>query len=97
MTLKQKTRIYVNKPSDVPSIAHYAVLEADSYYTPGDERSRTNPGHGYPAGTTEFVRYIAFIDETEFKSYVKDLMISNKPHVAVQVSRLEFKLKLDLE
>ena len=31
----------------------YAVIVERSVYIPGDERSRTNPGHGYPA-TTEY-------------------------------------------
>lgn len=35
----------------VPSEEHFAILvyEHSSVHVPGDERSRTNPGHGYPA------------------------------------------------
>lgn len=30
----------------------YAIIETNttSHWVPGDERSRTNPGHGYPEG-----------------------------------------------
>lgn len=43
----------VHKPSDVPDGQHFAVLvyKTSGTYVPGDERSRTNPGHGYPEHT----------------------------------------------
>ncbi len=43
----------VKSPSDVPDGHHYAILtfKSESIHIPGDERSRTNPGHGYPAET----------------------------------------------
>jgi hypothetical protein len=43
----------VNKPEDVPVGHHYAIiiLKQNSVTIPGDERSRTNPGHGYPEHT----------------------------------------------
>lgn len=40
---------YVNKKEDLPPGEHFAILVFSSVYVPGDERSRTNPGHGYPA------------------------------------------------
>ena len=46
----------VTKPSDVPVGRHYAIIvyKTISVYIPGDERSRTNPGHGYPAHSDEY-------------------------------------------
>jgi hypothetical protein len=43
----------VRGPQDVPDVPHYAVIiySTTSVYVPGDERSRTNPGHGYPEHT----------------------------------------------
>lgn len=29
----------------------YAIIQTERFDVPGDERSRTNPGHGYPAHT----------------------------------------------
>jgi hypothetical protein len=32
-------------------VTFYAILTTTSVTVPGDERSRTNPGHGYPEST----------------------------------------------
>ena len=49
----EKLMTRVNGPKDVPDAPHYAVLiySTTSVFVPGDERSRTNPGHGYPEHT----------------------------------------------
>jgi len=43
----------VKTPADIPEGPHFAVhvYKTDSTYVEGDERSRTAPGHGYPAHT----------------------------------------------
>lgn len=48
--------IRVRGPNDVPSGPHFAVIiyDTQSVYIPGDERSRTAPGHGYPAHNESF-------------------------------------------
>jgi hypothetical protein len=49
----------VNGPNDIPEGHHYAILifKSTSVYIPGDERSRTNPGHGYPERTESYTTY----------------------------------------
>ena len=52
----------------------YGILETTttSYYVEGDERSRTNPGHGYPGGT----EYVTSTTLTEYETeaqLIKDL------------------------
>lgn len=44
------------KPSDIPSKPHFAIImfNTTSVHIPGDERSRTNPGHGYPERTETY-------------------------------------------
>lgn len=42
---------YVHSLKDVPKEPHYVILKIRSVHIPGDERSRTHPGHGYPAST----------------------------------------------
>lgn len=44
------------KPSDIPSKPHFAIIRFNttSVHIPGDERSRTNPGHGYPERTETY-------------------------------------------
>lgn len=49
----------------------YAALINDSYHVPGDERSRTNPGHGYPAHDVSFVSFVEFTDEHAMMDWVK--------------------------
>ncbi len=41
------------RPGDVPTGNHYAIIifKSQTIHHEGDERSRTHPGHGYPAYT----------------------------------------------
>jgi hypothetical protein len=41
------------KVADLPDGEFYAILTPESVMIPGDERSRTHPGHGYPEHTVE--------------------------------------------
>lgn len=49
----------------------YAAFIQDSYTVPGDERSRTNPGHGYPEHTVTNTIVREFADEAELKRWVE--------------------------
>lgn len=64
-------------PNDVPKDSHYAILvfETTSVYIPGDERSRTNPGHGYPASTEYYDNFQYFFTKNavELDKFVKRL------------------------
>lgn len=59
--------VYVESPSDIPRKEHWAVITGSSIFIPGDERSRTNPGHGYPESTERYIGYAAYFDEESFK------------------------------
>jgi hypothetical protein len=43
--------------SQIPVVPHFAILRTTSVTIPGDERSRTNPGHGYPESAETFITY----------------------------------------
>lgn len=77
--------VTVRKPSDLPRGQHWAIIEFTSIYIPGDERSRTNPGHGYPASNEEVSVYTAFTDEEAFKSVLLSKMQMNHPCVGIHV------------
>jgi len=47
---------YVNQSGDIPEEPHYMILKFESVHIPGDERSRTHPGHGYPAHAESVVK-----------------------------------------
>jgi hypothetical protein len=64
--------------SQIPAVPHFAILRTTSVTTPGDERSRTNPGHGYPESTETFITYRAFIDREEWEAEIK--MLSSRPY-----------------
>ena len=70
---------YVHKISEIPTEAHYVILENDSVHIPGDERSRTNPGHGYPASDHNYIQMQVTTDKTEWEEEIKSLM-ENDPH-----------------
>jgi hypothetical protein len=62
--------IYCNFLSDVPKVDHFAIILGSSYYTEGDERSRTNPGHGYPGGTTNYLSYQAYLKREDWEAAI---------------------------
>jgi hypothetical protein len=61
---------YVLKKEGFLNTPHFAAIVFTSIYIPGDERSRTSPGHGYPAETRPIVQYITFGDRIEMEKWV---------------------------
>ena len=57
--------------SDIPTGPHYAILDTKSTHIPGDERSRTHPGHGYPESTEYSWDYIVFPDRASWEAEIK--------------------------
>ena len=79
-----------NHFKDVPDGDHYVILEFDSIYVHGDQRSIDYPGHGYPASTENFSRYISFTNKDEWETEITKRMnsqYSRKEFVALKVSR----------
>jgi len=63
--------IYVDSIDKIPDGEHYVALTNVSTSIPGDERSRTNPGHGYPAHTENSMKMVVFTDAEEMKEWVR--------------------------
>lgn len=63
---------YIRTKDKARNQPHFAALIFTSVYIPGDERSRTNPGHGYPAENKSVVEYIAFDSREEMQKWVQD-------------------------
>ncbi len=61
---------YINSLSEIPKVKHWVVLVFGTTHIPGDERSRTNPGHGYPASTETKIDYIVFDDKSDLEKWV---------------------------
>jgi hypothetical protein len=66
-----RARTYVGSVNDLPEGEHFVILEFDSISIPGDERSRTHPGHGYPAHTETTVKYIVFNSREAWEAEIK--------------------------
>lgn len=85
--------IEVKKKEQVPKKPHYAVLvyKTSSVYHEGDERSRTNPGHGYPAYTEQINNFEHYVseDKNEWENFVKALhMTGEKNFVFFRVAEV---------
>lgn len=61
------------KVSELPSDAFYAILYPESTTIPGDERSRTNPGHGYPEHSVDYWRMEVFSTREEWLAEIERL------------------------
>jgi hypothetical protein len=80
--------------SGVPEQPHYAIITVLSIYTPGDERSRTNPGHGYPAGTDTYLEYKAFTDRDEWEGRIELLMRAGTSFRAITATPAKVSTKV---
>ena len=95
----------VNSPGDFPDTPHLAIIEFGTIYIPGDERSRTNPGHGYPASseTTMTYTWFALQDREHWLYFIEDLMgihqySTRKDFIAIdQGIKVTPGLKLDIK
>ena len=87
---------YVKTKEDIPTGQHIAVLLFGTTYIPGDERSRTHPGHGYPESWEPKVDYIVMRDETELASWIQSNQRSAYVvlHSDVKTVMTQFNVKL---
>lgn len=58
---------YPRKVDELPGEEFFAILTPTSVTIPGDERSRTNPGHGYPEHTVDHWEMEVFADKHEWE------------------------------
>ena len=49
----------------------FGVIVEKNIHHEGDERSRTHPGHGYPAHTETVNEFIEFKNEDEFRHWIE--------------------------
>ena len=63
-------RKFPRRVEDLPDEEFYAILYPESTTVPGDERSRTNPGHGYPEHTVENWRMEVYPTREEWEAEI---------------------------
>ena len=66
--------IFVTTKDKFPEGKHFVILSFYTVFIPGDERSRTNPGHGYPAEHKQIAEYIAFTNEADWQAAIQQRM-----------------------
>lgn len=82
---------------NIPSVEHWAIITTSSYTVPGDERSRTHPGHGYPEHTVETINYEAFTDFAKFEQSVINRTNRNERFTATRVNPLQVEKKVTIQ
>lgn len=68
----------------------HAVLYEESEYIEGDERSRTNPGHGYPAHTRTYTRIVECESAEESIAYINTHWNSLKDKNPIYIEYRQF-------
>ena len=81
----------------IPDTEHWAIITTSSYTVPGDERSRTNPGHGYPEHTVETIQYDAFTEFDKFTVEVQRLTLRNSKFRAVHVQPMSIDVSVSVK
>jgi hypothetical protein len=84
--------------SNIPKGPHWAIISTTSVTIPGDERSRTNPGHGYPESTETFITYQAFTSQAEWEREVERRIVRKyrAPFRALKVEPAEVNVRVSV-
>ena len=80
---------FVTTKGKFPDQPHWVILKFSSTYVPGDERSRTAPGHGYPAHSVPNVSYEAYLTEEKFLAAVQKLEEAEYGHESYAALKVE--------
>ena len=90
--------IHCSKKNNIPTGAHYAILQFSSITIPGDERSRTHPGHGYPEQTIAQIEYVAYTDREEWRNEIEKRTLANdKDFIAIAVEPVKIRTVVTVE
>jgi len=86
-------KIFAKKVEDIPIGEHFAILVPGSAYIPGDERSRTNPGHGYPEHSIEYWNYEIYENKEKWEQAIQYMKFHNRPFVPIHAVRPNVETK----
>jgi hypothetical protein len=74
----------------------YVIIEYATRSVDGDERSRTHPGHGYPAHTEESCEYREYANEDVWAEEVKTLHLRNAKYTAGFLTKAEVAMRVTI-
>ncbi len=72
--------IYCSTIDKIPKENHFAIITGSSYTTPGDQRSRDYPGHGYPESTSNYIEYRAFMKREDWEAEIREMTLGSSFH-----------------
>lgn len=76
---------------------NYLILVPRTIYIPGDERSVTNPGHGYPASNEQTWSVQSFQSKDEWEAEIKRrVLVNDKDFVPIVANRPEINVSTDV-
>ncbi len=89
---------YVHNVADVPKVEHWAIMRGSTVHIPGDERSRTNPGHGYPAENKPVMEYEVYLTTDKFRRQLALALFRKESVVGLHVvgTYTEVDLNVDI-
>ena len=64
---------------------YWAIIKEKTIYHEGDERSRTNPGHGYPACSETYNSYTEYTDQSKL---ITDIAYYTKTNTKFRVIKV---------
>lgn len=91
---------YVTSAEKLTYGEHFGIIESSSIYVPGDERSRTNPGHGYPASSESVITLKVTADEAVWKEEISKLTTARHNYhsfKAVKITVAEVNISVDVK
>jgi hypothetical protein len=99
LTESQTMKKYPKKLSDFPNVDCYCIMYERSVQIPGDERSRTNPGHGYPAYTEEIFDIVLFANADEWKKEIISLESSlfKRAYKAFKITPAQLNITVNVD
>lgn len=83
--------------TNIPKDLHWAIVKISKTYYEGDERSKTHPGHGYPADYDENLLYIPYNNYETFKKEVEFLTKTRANFIAIEAKPFKVTTKIDID
>lgn len=84
--------VKIQNPKDLTPGCKYLILvfEITRVFVPGDERSKSNPGHGYPEHTDQYqtTKMYSTEDEAELQAELQKLYLQNKDRKDIVVLKI---------
>ena len=74
----------------------YLIIRQKSIHHEGDERSRTHPGHGYPAYTETVQEVTEYTDYSKFCEHVKRLELYKEQYKAYSAEPVTVTTTVDV-